>query len=253
MKHRILIVEDEPAIADNLLYALETEGFRCRWCATGGEGLAAVEEGFDLAVLDVGLPDMGGFDLCRAIRKRFDLPILFLTARSGEIDRVVGLELGADDYVVKPFSPREVAARIRAILRRTAGSGNPTKATSVPGPARQEGRPAPHHNAGPASGPADAPFPLRHDEDRKRIEYFGIPLELSRYEYRLLLALMGRPGRVYSREQLMGMAWDAPESSLDRTVDAHVKSLRAKLREARPGEEPIRTHRGLGYSLKEDW
>lgn len=244
MKHRILIVEDEPAIADTLLYALETEGFECRWCATGGEGLAAVEEGFHLAVLDVGLPDMGGFDLCRAIRRRFDLPILFLTARSGEIDRVVGLELGADDYVVKPFSPREVAARIRAILRRSAGAGagNPPAVGASPGSATR-----------PPPADQEASFPFRHDPDRKRIEYFGVPLELSRYEYRLLLALMDKPGRVYSREQLMGMAWDSPESSLDRTVDAHVKSLRAKLREARPGEEPIRTHRGLGYSLKEDW
>jgi two-component system catabolic regulation response regulator CreB len=243
MKHRILIVEDEPAIADNLLYALETEGFECRWCATGGEGLAAVEEGFDLAVLDVGLPDMGGFDLCRAIRRRFDLPILFLTARSGEIDRVVGLELGADDYVVKPFSPREVAARIRAILRRTAGSGRSPAALSPSGA-----------SDGPrGDAPPGASLPFHHDQDRKRIEYFGVPLELSRYEYRLLLALLGKPGRVYSREQLMGMAWDSPESSLDRTVDAHIKSLRAKLREARPGEEPIRTHRGLGYSLKEEW
>jgi two-component system catabolic regulation response regulator CreB len=250
MKQRILIVEDEPAIADNLVYALETEGFECRWCATGGEGLRAIEQvagagsgaaGFDLAVLDVGLPDMGGFDLCRAIRQRCDLPILFLTARSGEIDRVVGLELGADDYVVKPFSPREVAARIKAILRRTARTPA-TRADALPAPAMR-----------PGADPGAHPLPFRHDEERKRIAYFGKALELSRNEYRLLLAFLEKPGRVWSREQLMEKAWDSPESSLERTVDAHVKSLRAKLRDAKPGVEPIVTHRGLGYSLKEDW
>jgi two-component system, OmpR family, catabolic regulation response regulator CreB len=236
MKHRILIIEDEPAIADNIVYALETEGFQCRWCATGGEGLAALdapdaaEAKFDLAVLDVGLPDIGGFELCKEIRKRHDLPILFLTARAGEIDRVVGLELGADDYVVKPFSPRELAARIKAILRRTAKAAGADRAAS------------------------DLPsLPFRVDGDKLIIAYFEKPLELSRYEYRLLLVLLEKPGRVWSREQLMERAWDSPESSLDRTVDAHVKSLRAKLREIRPEIDAIRTHRGMGYSLKEDW
>jgi two-component system, OmpR family, catabolic regulation response regulator CreB len=259
MKHRILIIEDEPAIADNIVYALETEGFLCRWCATGGEGLSALDGAapgggqnaagpagtFDLAVLDVGLPDIGGFELCREIRKRHDLPILFLTARAGEIDRVVGLELGADDYVVKPFSPRELAARIKAILRRTSNAGGAATAAtaathSVPAPAD-------------AAPPIASALPFRIDGDRLIIAYFEKPLELSRYEYRLLLVLLEKPGRVWSREQLMERAWDSPESSLDRTVDAHVKSLRAKLREVRPGIDAIRTHRGMGYSLKEDW
>jgi two-component system catabolic regulation response regulator CreB len=255
MKLRILIIEDEPAIADNLVYALETEGFACTWCATGGEGLQAVERGFDLAVLDVGLPDMGGFDLCRAIRQKHDLPILFLTARSGEIDRVVGLELGADDYVVKPFSPREVAARIKAILRRTASAGRKQEGAadgvtgSTPGGSTDAGK-------APATGPAEDPgahLPFRHDAERKRIAYHGVNLDLSRYEYRLLLVFLEKPGRVWSREQLMERAWDSPESSLERTVDAHVKSLRAKLREAKPGVDAILTHRGMGYSLREDW
>lgn len=271
MKLRILIIEDEPAIADNLVYALETEGFACTWCATGGEGLLAVEQGFDLAVLDVGLPDMGGFDLCRAIRQKFDLPILFLTARSGEIDRVVGLELGADDYVVKPFSPREVAARIKAILRRTSPGGRrgETVTGEIPGMAPGGSAPAggpPKALApggsgdvgkAPANPPVDDPgahpSPFRHDAERKRIAYFGVNLDLARYEYRLLLVFLEKPGRVWSREQLMAKAWDSPESSLERTVDAHVKSLRAKLREAKPGLEAITTHRGMGYSLREDW
>lgn len=234
MAARILIIEDEPAIADNIVYALETEGFKCRWCATGREGLAALAEPYDLAVLDVGLPDMGGFDLFREIRKAHDLPVLFLTARAGEIDRVVGLELGADDYVVKPFSPRELAARIKAILRRT-GKGN---------------GPAPSAATAPA---AAAGLPFAHDTERCVIAYFGARLDLSRYEYRLLGVLLEKPGRVWSRERLMEKAWDVPEASLERTVDAHIKSLRAKLRAVRPEIEPITTHRGLGYSLKEDW
>lgn len=271
MKQRILIIEDEPAIADNLVYALETEGFACRWCATGGEGLAALSAGaegagsrtpgFDLVVLDVGLPDIGGFDLCRSIRQSHDLPILFLTARSGEIDRVVGLELGADDYVVKPFSPREVAARIKAILRRTGkGAGRPPekKADALPAPAisPRAAEQRPRERAEDSLRQADAsaqPLPFHHDLERRRIAYYGAPLELSRYEYRLLLVFLEKPGRVWSREQLMERAWDSPESSLERTVDAHVKSLRAKLREAKAGVEAILTHRGLGYSLKEDW
>lgn len=241
MPARILIIEDEPAIADNIVYALETEGFSCLWCATGRAGLAALAEPFDLAVLDVGLPDLGGFDLCREIRKRHDLPILFLTARAGEIDRVVGLELGADDYVVKPFSPRELAARIKAILRRTA--------KPAAGSAPAAGGPADSSAAG-IGGPS-APFQV--DEERCSIAYFGQRLELSRYEYGLLRALIAKPGRVWSRERLMEEVWDEPGASLDRTVDAHIKSLRAKLRQVKPDVEAIATHRGLGYSLKEDW
>lgn len=281
MKHRILIVEDEPAIADNIVYALETEGFQCRWCATGGEGLAALSEsgagarnaggpqnaGFDLAVLDVGLPDQQGFDLCREIRKRFDLPVIFLTARSAEIDRVVGLEIGADDYVVKPFSPRELAARVKAVLRRTAvksqGSqgrdavADQGEAIAGAGPESQGGpglSPGSTRGAAAGGGPqSSGAFPFHHDEERRRVTYHGKALDLPRNEYRLLCALLEKPGRVLSREQLMRKAWDSPESSLERTVDAHVKSLRAKLREVRPDEDPIQTHRGLGYSLKEDW
>jgi two-component system catabolic regulation response regulator CreB len=263
MKHRILIIEDEPAIADNIVYALETEGFHCRWCATGGEGLAAlsasdsggvvpgaagsgvsmrvdpgagasVAGGFDLVVLDVGLPDSQGFEVCREIRKHYNVPVIFLTARAAEIDRIVGLEIGADDYMVKPFSPRELAARIKAVLRRTVAAG------SQGAPPRSQGAPT-------------GPGPFHHDEERCRISYHGKALELSRNEYRLLCALLEKPGRVLSRERLMQKAWDSPESSLERTVDAHVKSLRAKLREVKADEDPIQTHRGLGYSLKEDW
>jgi two-component system catabolic regulation response regulator CreB len=224
-KPTILVVEDEPAIADTIQYALESEGFQCLRL-DGGAGVEEVLAGRPVAlvVLDIGLPDMSGIEVCRRLRQQHDVPVIFLTARAGEVDRVVGLELGADDYVTKPFSPRELAARVKAVLRR---------ARTV-----KEAPPA-----------AAAAFAL--DEERRRITYFGKPLDLSRYEYRLLAVLLKRPGRVYSREQLLELVWDEPEASLDRTVDAHVKNLRAKLREVRPDVDPIATHRGTGYSLKE--
>ena len=236
----ILIIEDVPAIADTLLYALATEGFSPRWCATANEGLAALRaQPFALLVLDVGLPDANGFELCKQLRASgHDLPIVFLTSRSSEIDRIVGLEIGGDDYLVKPFSPRELTARIKVILRRVAPPS--------PAPA------APASSASRLPLPAPcASAPFVHDELRCRIAYRGRPLDLTRIEYRLLKTFLGQPGRVFTREQLLSSAWDEPEASLDRTVDAHVKTLRAKLRAAAPDEDPIVTHRGLGYSLRE--
>lgn len=227
MKPRILIVDDESAIVDNISYALETEGFETLALVTGGDVIAKLETGkIDLVILDIGLPDVNGFELCKDIRKHFAVPVIFLTARSDEVDRVVGLEIGADDYVVKPFSPRELCARVRAILRRTA-------------PANEVEAPSP-------------PEAFRIDEAKRRIWWFDCAVELSRYEYEILLALIRRPGRVYSRDQLMELVWDAPESSMDRTVDAHIKNIRKKLRQIRPDLDPIVTHRGVGYALKED-
>ena len=221
-KPTILVVEDEPAIADTIQYALESEGFRCLRLETGTEVVEVLDrQPVALVVLDIGLPDLSGIEVCRRIRQRHDVPVIFLTARADEVDRVVGLELGADDYVTKPFSPRELAARVKAVLRRAVRRGPPP----------------------------DATFTL--DEERLQITYFGKPLELSRYEYRLLAVLLKRPGRVYSRDELLDLVWDEPEASLDRTVDAHVKNLRAKLRDVRPDVDPIATHRGTGYSLKE--
>jgi two-component system catabolic regulation response regulator CreB len=222
----VLVVEDEPAIADTVVYALTTDGFAAQWVATGEAALAAAAAtAFALAIVDIGLPDINGFDLCRRLQAaRPSLPVIFLTARSGEIDRVVGLELGADDYVAKPFSPRELVARVRTVLRR------------VQRPAAVAPEPA-------------APFEV--DDERKLIRYRGAPLDLSRIEYRLLKVLIERPGRVYSRDELMTRAWDDPAAAFDRTVDAHVKTLRAKLRAVAPDDDPIVTHRGLGYSLRE--
>ena len=226
---RILIIEDEPAIADTLLYALRTEGFAPEWCATGRAGLAALEKNsFALVVLDVGLPDGTGFDFCKTIRGRSAVPIIFLTARNTELDRVLGLELGGDDDLVKPFSPRELTARVKAILRRVP-SAPPAACTTATVP-KNDG--------------------LVVDDERCVITCRGVALDLTRYEFRLLKVLAARPGRVFSREQLMQAAWEDPGSALDRTVDAHIKTLRAKLRAIMPDSEPIQTHRGMGYSLR---
>jgi two-component system catabolic regulation response regulator CreB len=234
---RILIVEDEPAIADTLLYAFKTEGFDPEWCATGRAGLAALAvKPFALVVLDVGLPDGSGFEVCKEIRRRSAVPVIFLTARNAELDRVLGLELGGDDYLVKPFSPRELTARVKAVLRRTGGGKS------------GEDFPASRENQNAAKA---APAAFAVDDERCVIRYRDTALELTRYEFRLLRMLVARPGRVYSREQLMATVWEDPGASLDRTVDAHIKTLRAKLRVIAPEADPIQTHRGLGYSLRE--
>ena len=180
--------------------------------------------------VDVGLPDQSGFDVCRELRKTSQVPVIFLTARSSEVDRVVGLELGADDYVTKPFSPRELSARVRANIRR-AQLGSPE--ASVPEISEK--------------------VPFRIDYERCVIFFYEDALSLSRYEYRLLAALVEKPGRVYSRAQLMDVAWEEPDASMERTVDTHIKSLRSKLRELREDLDPIVTHRGHGYSFKENW
>ena len=238
MPHRILIVEDEPSIADNILYSLESEGFAACVCATGEEALArAKADAFSLVVLDVGLPDMTGFEVCRRLRAARDLPVIFLTARNSEVDRVVGLEIGGDDYLCKPFSPRELTARIRAVLRRT--QGNEKAAAAVSRATDEKG--------------ASAASPVEVDETRCQVRYFGEVLPLSRYEFRLLQTFAKQPGRVFSRAQLMEHASDEPEAAMERTVDAHVKSLRAKMKSVREDVEAIVTHRGMGYSLAEKW
>ena len=234
---RILIVEDEQAIADTLVYALGTDGLATEHCLLGRDALAALRRGgFDLMVLDVGLPDMNGFDLCRELRRESDIPVIFLTARSDEIDRIVGLEIGADDYVVKPFSPREVSARVRTILRRVH-----------PAPAPD---PLPDPKQAATSSPGTAPLGFQIDDEAKCIRYLGQTLVLTRYEYLLLKTLVDSPRRVFSREQLMQRVWTAPDHSLERTVDTHIKTLRAKLKAVQPESDPIVTHRGVGYGLR---
>ncbi|MFV3304739.1 two-component system response regulator CreB [Pseudomonas sp. NY15181] len=224
----ILIVEDEAAIADTLLYALQAEGFETTWLNLAGAALERLQrEAFDLVILDVGLPDISGFEACKRLRRFSEVPVIFLTARDAEIDRVVGLEIGADDYVVKPFSPREVAARVKAILKRTA----PREAPAI------------------AAGD-NGPFEV--DEERVLIRYYGHALALTRHEFRLLQTLLARPERVFSREQLLDALGVAADAGYERNVDSHIKSLRAKLRQVAATAEPIQTHRGLGYSYAPD-
>ena len=217
----ILIVEDEAAIADTLVYALQGEGFTTTWLNLGGAALVHQQATpADLLILDIGLPDISGFEVCRQLRRFSEVPVLFLSARDAEIDRVVGLEIGADDYVVKPFSPREIAARVRAILKRV----QPTVAVVA--------------GAGP--------FLL--DLERMQIRYRDQPLSLTRHEFRLLQCLLEQPERVFSREQLLGAVGVAADAGYERSIDSHIKSLRAKLRQVAAQAEPIQTHRGLGYS-----
>jgi two-component system catabolic regulation response regulator CreB len=222
---RILLVEDEGAIAQTIEFALRADGFESAHALTGRDALRlAATTTFDLAILDVGLPDIGGFALCRELRRGRDLPVIFLTARDAEADRVLGLELGADDYVSKPFSPRELVARVRAVLRRSQG----------------------------AAAVATAGGAFAHDPEGHRVHFRGQLLDLTRYEYGLLAALLQRPGAILSRAQLMDRVWGADSDSTDRTVDTHIKTLRAKLHAIDPHADPIRTQRGLGYSLQSD-
>ncbi|QPJ61481.1 MAG: two-component system response regulator CreB [Candidatus Nitronauta litoralis] len=222
MNQKILVVEDEPSIADTLIYTLEKEGFdptRVATLSEAREHLAA--RSYTAIVLDVGLPDGNGFEFLKEIRKDHSTPVLFLTARDDEVDRIVGLEIGADDYITKPFSPREVSARVKAILRRTTQVPEDQKSTL-----------------------------FLVEEDKRIIRFQGNALELSRYEYGILSLLLKRPGQVYSRQQIMEHVWPDPDMSFERTVDTHIKTIRGKLKEI-SDEEILVTHRGVGYSIKE--
>ncbi|WP_443694684.1 two-component system response regulator CreB [Pseudomonas sp.] len=213
----ILIVEDEAAIADTLVFALQGEGFSTTWLSLGQEALAHQRQTpADLIILDIGLPDISGFETCKQLRRFSEVPVMFLSARDSEIDRVVGLEIGADDYVVKPFSPREVAARVRAILKRV--------------------------------GQGVAPALFQVDLERMQISYRGLALSLTRHEFRLLQSLLEQPERVFSREQLLDAVGVPADAGYERNIDSHIKSLRSKLRSVAAQAEPIQTHRGLGYS-----
>lgn len=213
----ILIVEDEAAIADTLIFALQGEGFGTTWLSLGQAALEHQRKTpADMIILDIGLPDISGFETCKQLRRFSEVPVMFLSARDGEIDRVVGLEIGADDYVVKPFSPREVAARVKAILKRV--------------------------------GPGVAPALFQVDLERMQIAYRGQPLSLTRHEFRLLQSLLEQPERVFSREQLLDAVGVPADAGYERNIDSHIKSLRSKLRGIAAQAEPIQTHRGLGYS-----
>lgn len=223
---RILVVDDEPPIIDLLTYNLQKANFEVIVARDGQEALdMARQKKPDLIILDLMLPLLDGLDVCRTLRRENDVPIIMLTARDSEVDRVVGLELGADDYVVKPFSVRELMARVRSVLRRTA--------------------------APPSGSPADvlAAGGLRIDVTSHEASLDGVPLELTALEFKLLSILVGHAGQVLSREQLLEQVWDTCYLGDQRVVDAAVKRLRAQLRTASPQSDPIATVRGVGYKV----
>ncbi|MGE8601187.1 MAG: two-component system response regulator CreB [Acinetobacter calcoaceticus] len=231
---QILCIEDEAAIVLPLRYALEREGWSVSWANTGTQALQYLsEQTFDFIILDVGLPDLNGFEVCKQLRQKSQIPLLFLTARDDEIDRIVGLEIGADDYCTKPFSAREIVARIKAIWRRMEVQIQSNSNQNLISQAEI---------IAPSSIWSCNPQSLQ-------IQYYGKSLQLTRYEYRLLFLLIQHPEQVFSRQQLMDHIWEHPEHSLERTVDTHIKSLRQKLKQITPNDDPIRTHRGFGYSL----
>jgi two-component system response regulator BaeR len=218
----ILIVEDEEKIAGLLKDYLETVGgYRTHWVARGDEAVRAFEESkADLVLLDLMLPGISGLEVCKAIRARSQVPVIMVTALVEEIDRLLGLELGADDYICKPFSPREVVARVKAVLRRSARA------------------------AGERAHPG-----LQVDTGRHRASVNGITLKLSPVEFALLAHLSAHPGQVFSRDQLMDAIYSDYRVVSDRTVDTHVKNLRRKIADASPGIELIESVYGVGYRL----
>lgn len=220
---RVLIVDDDPNIRQTLTVAIERAGFDVRTAQDGARGLVSVDRDRpDLIVLDVGMPEMDGFEFCRRLRKSSDVPVLFLTARDDEIDRIVGLEIGADDYVTKPFSPRELVARINAILKRTAGA---TVKDSL------------SHGV------------LRLDVAAKRCEVAGHELALTQTEFNILAVLMRKSRQTIARHHLAAEIWGAGSDVSGRTLDSHVRNLRTKLAEA-GAEEAIETVHGMGLRLK---
>jgi two-component system, OmpR family, response regulator RegX3 len=230
-RRTILMVEDETSITEPLAEALDREGFATRVAGTVADALVeAAAELPDLVLLDVQLPDGSGYDVARTLRESSRVPIIMLTARGEETDRIVGLELGADDYIVKPFSAREVAARIRAVLRR-AGHGAQAPAESP---------------AAPQDGPLEI-GPVRVDPARRAASVGGQELDLTRKEFELLALLASEAGSVISRERLIDEVWDTNWFGSTKTLDVHVSSLRRKLGDDSQNPRFIHTVRGVGF------
>ena len=238
----ILVVDDEPAIVQVTGERLEREGFQVHAAGDGEAALAALQDPPDLVLLDLMLPDLDGFELLRRLRQGgYDLPVVILTARDDAVDVVVGLELGADDYVVKPFDPRELVARVRSVLRRRAEVV--ALAARV---ARLESQ------LPPSPGPVleGASGGLQFDPLARRAWFAGQLLDLRPREYDLLYFLAQHRGQVLSRDTLLERVWGEAEYIDDRTVDVHVHRLRQKLAEIDPASDPIQTERGIGYRLE---
>ncbi|KJV10004.1 transcriptional regulator [Elstera litoralis] len=219
----ILIVDDEPGIAEIIGAYLERDGFEASWLSTGAAvlpWLATVQP--DLILLDLMLPEVDGMTLCRTIRTTSSVPIIMVTARVDEIDRLLGLELGADDYICKPFSPREVVARIKAVLRRQAPTAT--------------------------AAPPDQGFVI--DPETMIASVKGVRIDLTPTEFKLLAVLATHPGKVYSRAQLLDHLSDGYKDVFDRSIDSHIKNLRRKLAAAAPGVELVQSVYGVGYRFE---
>ncbi len=222
-KGEILIIEDEVAIADIVVDYLKRDGFGAEHRVDGSEVQTLVATGrFALILLDVMLPGLDGFELCRALRKTSAIPIIMMTARVEEIDRLIGLELGADDYICKPFSPREVVARVKAVLRRHAPNE----------PQQQE-----------------STHPLEIDQDSFIVQLYGKKIDLTLSEFKLFSALGAKPGRVWSRAQLLDV-FSGEKDVFDRTIDSHVKNIRKKISQFFPELDLIQSVYGIGYRLE---
>ncbi len=239
MTTHILLLEDEESIADALIFSLNAEGFTVTWCQLVQEAIVHAAN-VDLLILDVGLPDGNGFEFCKQIRRQSEVPVIFLTARASEIDRVVGLEIGADDYVVKPFSPRELVARVKAILKRT--KRQPTAAAELTSEPMSQLLTSPQHTASQQIGD------FLHTPTAVQIMLNNQLLPLTALEYRLLSHFLTHPQQVLSREQLLQSCGQAIDAGYDRNIDTHIKSLRAKFRRCSALNYLI-TQRGFGYSL----
>jgi DNA-binding response OmpR family regulator len=222
MKGAILVVEDEQVIADLVRAYLRRDGFEVVWASSGEQALEELaRHPVRLVVLDIGLPGIDGFEVCRRLRARTGVPILILSARDDEVDRVAGLEAGADDYVTKPFSPRELVARVKAILRRAPGGGEAVGGGTL------------------AAGDVEL------ERASRTVTAGGEPVELTAREFDLLAALLSHPGVVLSRDRLLELVWGGEFAGGTRTVDVHVAQLRGKL--GRP--ELVQTVRGAGYKV----
>ncbi|MCW2680812.1 MAG: two component transcriptional regulator, winged helix family [Frankiales bacterium] len=223
---RVLVVEDEESISDPLSYLLRQEGFEVAVAATGPDGLAEFDRGgADIVLLDLMLPGLSGTEVCRTLRTRSNVPVIMLTARDSEIDKVVGLELGADDYVTKPFSSRELVARVRAVLRRRGEVEDAATAALEAGP-------------------------VRMDVERHVVTVDGQPVSLPLKEFELLELLLRNAGRVLTRGQLIDRVWGADYVGDTKTLDVHVKRLRAKVEPDPANPKHLVTVRGLGYKLE---
>ncbi len=248
MPAHILLLEDEESIADALIYSLKAEGFQVTWCQLVQEAIVHTAN-VDLLILDVGLPDGNGFEFCKQIRRQSEVPVIFLTARASEIDRVVGLEIGADDYVVKPFSPRELVARVKAILKRTQRQlAAVTEQSMTAEPTQTQ-----------SQATADQPIKAQQITAQQIGDFLLKPtavqillknklLTLTALEYRLLSHFLAHPQQVLSREQLLQSCGQSADAGYDRNIDTHIKSLRAKFRICSELNYLI-TQRGFGYSL----